>query len=107
MDDLFIDFAGIKPEQHPARLALLGARAGNALQIEKRGNHIELVNKDGVSCARLSRKAQSDWAGRLHGIQEVRVVAMVRRYREDVADKAFQAACFGDAWEVPIVEVVC
>ena len=107
MDDFFIDFAGIKPERHPARLALLEIKAGDVAKIEPRNNHVELVNKEGVSFARLSRKVQSDWAGKLQEVHEVRVVALVRRYREDVADKDFQANCFGGSWEVPIVELVC
>ena len=35
------------------------------------------------------------------------VVAVVRRQREEVAEPAFQAACMGERWQVPIVEVVC
>lgn len=107
MDDFFIDFAGIKPERHPARLALRDIKAGVVAKIEQRNNHVELVNKEGVSFARLSKKAQSDWASKLREVNEVRVIALVRRYKEDVADKEFQANCFGDSWEVPIVELVC
>jgi ATP-dependent DNA helicase RecQ len=107
MDDLFIDFAGIKPERHPARLALLDIKVGNVVRIEERNKHIELINKDGVSFARLSKKAQSDWTSKLREVNEVRIIAMVRRYKEDLADKDFQANCFGDFWEVPIVELVC
>jgi hypothetical protein len=60
-----------------------------------------------VAIARLSKKAGSAWADRLDSIREARIVALVRRYRDDVEDKAFQAACCGRSWEVPVVEVVC
>jgi ATP-dependent DNA helicase RecQ len=107
MDDFFIDFAGTKPEQHPARLALPDIKAGDVVNIEQRKNHVELTDKEGVSFARLSRKAQSGWSGRLSTIKEVRIVAMVSRNKEDLLNKELQATCFGDYWEVPIVEVVC
>lgn len=107
MDDFFIDFAGTKPERHPARLALPDIKAGDVVNIEQRKNHVELTDKEGISFARLSRKAQSGWSGRLSTIKEVRIVAMVSRNKEDLLDKEFQANCFGDYWEVPIVEVVC
>jgi len=107
MDDFYIDFAGTKPERHPARLALPALKAGDVVNIEERNNHVELTNQEGVSFARLSRKAQTAWSGRLATIKEVRVVAMVSRYKEKLLDKDFQANCNGDYWEVPVVEVVC
>ena len=107
MDDFFIDFAGRKPERHPARLALSALKAGDLVQIEERNKHLELVNKESVSLARLSKKARSDWGGRLQEIKEVRIIAMVRRYQEDRAGADFQATCHGAFWEVPIVELVC
>lgn len=107
MEDFFLDFAGIKPERHPARLALLAIKAGDVVNIEVRNNHGELVNKGGVSFARLSRKAQAEWCGSLSTVKKIRIIAMMRRYKEDLGDKAFQVKCIGDYWEVPIVEVVC
>ncbi len=107
MEDFFIDFAGIKREQDPARLALRDIKAGDTVNIKERNNQLELVNKDGVAFARLSKKAQSEWASRLHAVKEVRVIAMVQRYKEDLAGTDFQANCIGECWEVPIVEVIC
>lgn len=107
MDDFYNDFAGTKPERHPARLALPALKAGDVVNIEQRNTHVELTNQEGVSFARLSRKAQTTWNGRLATIKEVRIVAMVSRYKEKLLDKDFQANCNGDYWEVPVVEVVC
>jgi ATP-dependent DNA helicase RecQ len=106
MDDLFLDFAGIKTESHPARLALKKIRAGDKLTIRKSNKHLELFDNDGLAIARLSRKAQEEWQDRLDTIREIRTVALVRRYREDVSDKDFQARCHGQGWNVPIVEFV-
>lgn len=106
MEDLFLDFAGRKAERHPARRALQQLTAGSRLRMQARGEHLELINDQGLALARLSKKAEEIWAGRLPRVREVRVVAMVRRQREEVAEPAFQAACRGERWQVPIVEVV-
>ena len=106
MEDLFLDFAGIKPEQHPVRLALESLCAGQTVQLAQRNNHLELVNGQGVPVARLSRKAQKKWTDRQHEISEVRVVAVIRRYRDDVTEQGFLSRCHGERWAVPIVEMV-
>ena len=54
----------------------------------------------------MSKKAKSRWVNRLSDLDEGRVVAMVRRYITDIKDEAFRESCFGDVWEVPIVELV-
>ncbi|NLX18365.1 MAG: ATP-dependent helicase [Desulfobulbus sp.] len=107
MEDVFIDFAGLQPEQHPTRLALREIKAGDAVHIDERYSKLELVNKHGITIARLSRKAQDEWADKIQNIKEVRVVALVQRYKKELVDKTFQARCKGETWEVPIVEVVC
>ncbi len=106
MEDLFLDFAGTRGERHPSRLALQKCKAGERVVIQESNNHLELMDSDGVAIARLSKKAQNEWSDRLDSIREARIVALVRRYRDDLADKEFLAICHGQSWEVPIVEVV-
>ena len=74
-------------------------------RLDIRNTHLELVNIDGVSVARLSRVARERWWGLLHTVESVRVVAMVRRYRQYMSDENFRQRCFGEVWEVPMVEV--
>ena len=107
MEDLYLDFIAAKPEQHTARRALKKIKAGDSLHIEEKHKNLELIDSDGIAIARLSKKAQAEWRDKLSTIRDVRVVALVRRYRDDIAEKEYQARCVGDAWEVPIVEVVC
>lgn len=104
MGDLFLDFAGIRNMNHPIRSALQKLRTGDRLQIDVRHDHIELVNEEGISVARLSKSAQAEWESRVGLIREGRVVAMVRRHKQDISDKAFRSRCYGDNWEVPVVE---
>ncbi|MCP4338209.1 MAG: hypothetical protein GY799_04830 [Desulfobulbaceae bacterium] len=107
MGDLFVDFAGIRNVNHPVRRALQKLHTGDRLQVEVRNGYIELVNHEGISVARLSRSAQGVWKTREGEIREGRVVAMVRRYKEDISDTIFKKSCYGEKWEVPVVELCC
>ncbi|MDD2465209.1 MAG: RecQ family ATP-dependent DNA helicase [Desulfobulbus sp.] len=106
LEDLFIDFAGLRAAQDPVRQALERMVAGEKVHLQQRKSHLEFIDRNGIGFARLSKKAKEEWAPRLASIREVRVVALVRRYREDVADKELQARCKGERWLVPIVEII-
>ncbi|HBG20440.1 MAG TPA: hypothetical protein DDY32_14540 [Desulfobulbaceae bacterium] len=96
----------MRKEDHPARQALARLLAGDCLRAEIHGEHIELIDARGIVVARLSRTARENWAGRLDKITAIRIVAMVRRYRDDITDKEYSDRCYGKAWEVPVVEIV-
>lgn len=105
MEDLFLDFAGVRREEHPARLAIFDLNVGDNLHFEIQNDHLELVNNESLSVARLSRAAREKWWQLLNTVESVRVVAMVRRYKDCISDETFRERCFGDVWEVPMVEV--
>lgn len=105
LKDLFIDFAGIKSEHHPTRKALATLHAGSPLTFQVENDQVELVNSDRVPVACLSKAARSQWSGSLETAQEIKVVAMARRYIDDISDTAFRKRCHGESWEVPIVEL--
>jgi ATP-dependent DNA helicase RecQ len=105
MEDVFLDFAGVRAENHPARKALAKLQAGDTVLLEIRNDHLELVNSEGVSVARLSKAARNIWVKRLNDICDIRVVAIVQRYRDEIADKSFREKCRGESWEVPVVEI--
>lgn len=105
MDDLFIDFAGMRKEDHPSRKAIHELRVGESVFFKATDNTIELMNKVGVSVARLSKSTKNSWAKSLMEVEEAKVVAVVRRYKEDNSDETQKERCYGDRWEVPLVEV--
>lgn len=105
MDDLFIDFAGMRNENHPSRKAIEALKFGEKISFKHSGDTIELVNKSGVSVGRLSKNAKNKWSNSLMEVEEAKVVAVVRRYKEDNSDEAQKERCRGDRWEVPLVEV--
>ncbi len=105
MKDLYLDFAGLKKANHPVRRALRKLQTGNCLQAVIKKDNIELLNAKGIPVARLSRSSRRSWIDRLGMIEEIKVIALVRRSREDVGDQEFGSRCHGESWEVPIVEI--
>lgn len=106
LEDMYLDFAGAREENHPIRRALKQLVTGDAVTAEIRNGNIELVDGKGVSVARLSKAAREKWLDKLGGIAAIRIVAIVRRYRDDIADKEYGGRCHGEMWEVPVVEIV-
>ncbi|WP_051305435.1 RecQ family ATP-dependent DNA helicase [Desulfogranum mediterraneum] len=105
MKELFIDFAGFRPQGHPVRKAIAGLQSGTLLTARRQREQIELLDSSGIAVARLSRAARMAWWEQLEEISEIRVVALVRRYLEDIREPSFQKRCHGPSWEVPLVEI--
>jgi ATP-dependent DNA helicase RecQ len=53
----------------------------------------------------LSQEGARKWGKRLHQIDDVRVVALLRRDRDD-SQEGFQNRIKADQWELPVLEVV-
>ncbi|MCB2216077.1 MAG: RecQ family ATP-dependent DNA helicase [Desulfobulbaceae bacterium] len=104
MEDLFLDYIGIRIETHPSRQAIKKLQAGDRLNFKRAEDHVDLINEECIEVARLSKKAFAEWEEKLDTVQQILVLALVRRTREDVSDKEFQARCIGQSWEIPIVE---
>jgi len=107
LEDVYLDFAG----RHAPKSALhrhLGRLAPGAPfhAIARPGGAgaVELQDRDGVSIARLSARGREAWIGRLGRIRAIRVVAMIRRTREDVAPE-YGTGLLAEHWEVPVTEV--
>ncbi len=105
MKEMFLDYAGLRPENHQARKALAHLRAGDLLNAAIHNDHVELADQSGITVARLAKSAEKKWAGRLRLIREIRVLAMVRRYRTDIQNQDFSSRCHGESWELPVVEI--
>ena len=104
MEDLFLDYIGIRKETDPSRQAIKKIQTGDLLHFKRAEEHVDLINEEGTEIARLSKKAFAEWKEKFDTVQQILVLALVRRAREDVSDKAFQARCIGQSWEFPIVE---
>lgn len=105
MKDMFLDYGGVRPENHHVRMALAELAAGDMLTAKLCNDSVQLFNDAGVAVARLSKSAGLKWRDRLAEIKEIRVVAMVRRYKKDIQDQDYSNRCYGESWEVPVVEM--
>lgn len=104
LQDLYLDFAGRRPSDDPIHSKLASLRPGSPLHCARDGNYLRLYEGE-TAVAALSRTACEDWQNRLDRIESVRVLAMIRRYRDE-GDLRYSQSCKVESWEVPMVEVV-
>ena len=89
LEDIHLGYPGRFGPNHPIHQALAALQPGDKLHIsgDKMGN-LELVNAAAIPVARLSKRAQSEWATRLDAIKEIRFLAAIQRTAEQEADPA-------------------
>lgn len=104
LQDLYLDFAGLRPNDDPIHSKLANLRPGSPLHCARDGNYLRLYDGE-TAVAALSRAACEGWQDRLHRIESVRVLAMIRWHR-DGGDSRSSQSCKAESWEVPMVEVV-
>ena len=104
--DMFIDFAGRKPQGHPAHRALDGLRAGDEVVLKRDGGGVVVLDRAGAEIGRLSESAAANWPDRrLSLIERVRVLGLVRRELADCVAEEYRKRLRVPAWEYPILEV--
>ena len=105
LDDVYMDFAGCFHEEHKIHKSLAGLEAGQRVVFHRNDRGIEIHNDDGDCMARLSKKGVEKWSGRLDRVCELRVVALLRRDRDDPQGD-FLKRVKADRWEIPVFEAV-
>ncbi len=105
LSDLFISYAAGFHDGAPIHAALARLAAGDTLRLRAGEQELSLVTEQGHVVARLSSAGAAAWRPRVAAVQEIRVLAMVRRYRED-SEPDYRAKCRVDRWELPVCEVV-
>jgi len=106
MKALYLGYADRFFKDHPTHAALDSCRVGDQLNIAVRDEHIYLTGGQEQTVARLSQAARDAWLPKIDSIVEIRVLAMVRWGREDVAEKTYADQCKCEVWEIPVCEVV-
>ena len=104
LNDFFLDFAGRFPETHPIHQHLASLSPGSLLSIANINGKIVMQHEE-VTVARLSQKGQQEWADKLARIDSVRVIAMIKGYRDD-SEESYRSNCKVEQWEIPVVELV-
>jgi ATP-dependent DNA helicase RecQ len=105
LDDILLGFAGSRPARHPIHVALADLQPGGRLRVRVREKRLDLIDSRGRPVARLSQAACQRWQDRVEQIEEVRVLALLRRQRTD-EQPPFRDRCRCERWEVPLVELV-
>ncbi|MBI5851575.1 MAG: RecQ family ATP-dependent DNA helicase [Planctomycetes bacterium] len=105
LDELFLDFAGRRRPGDQVHEALRSLRSGDALRVVDGEPRLRLLAPSGVPVGELDAKASELWRPRLPQIEAARVVAVLRRERQQCSGD-FAAQCKVDRWEIPLVELV-
>jgi len=106
LNEIYLDYAGRFPQAHPIHGHLAELRTGQGVFLSQNNSKIDVHDRAGRCLARLSSEGAAKWRKQLDHILEVRVVAVLRRNRDD-PDERFQKMIKADDWELPVLEVVC
>jgi ATP-dependent DNA helicase RecQ len=107
LEDIHLGYPGKFPESSPIHVVLRRLIPGDKLAMRSLdGNGIGLFDGSDVCVARLSRKAEANWAGRLAAVRDVRVLAMVCRTADQDAEQNRREQYQVTEWEIPVAEVV-
>jgi len=106
MKDLWLDFAGRQHSKHEIHRALSQLQAGDRVSLKPNHNgQVSVVNHENRRVALLSRPAARQWpASRIRRVDEIRVLGMVHRTKDDSDDPKYRKQLRVDSWEIPILE---
>ncbi len=105
LNEIYMDYAGCFHRNNIIHEHLFCLEAGHRVAFHQNNSSIEIHNSDGCCVARLSNEGVTKWSHRLDQIQELRVVALLQRNRDDPAG-GFINRIKSDQWELPILEAV-
>ena len=107
LEDIHLGYPGQFSQGHRIHMALASLKTDDKLTLRPCArNGIGLFDESDICVARLSQKAEKEWAGRLTSVREIRVLAMVCRKAEQDTDEARRQRCQVPEWQIPVVEVV-
>ena len=105
LPEIDLGFAGRQSPEAPVHRWLAALSAGDRLTLLSHQERLQLCDGQGRVVGRLSRQGSAAWLPRLERVVEVRLVAILRRRREDGSQEyRDQYRCA--LWEVPLVELV-
>ncbi|MGB5984657.1 MAG: ATP-dependent helicase, partial [Desulfobacterales bacterium] len=105
LEEIYLDYGGCFVPNHPIHQHLARLAAGDRVCFRPRGTGIDVCDNQGSCIARLSEKGVRRWRANLERIVEVRVVALLRRTRDD-CHEAYIHRIRTETWELPVLEVI-
>ena len=103
LSEIYMDYAGCFDGNDRIHKQLCNLEAGQGVVFHQNGSSIEIHDNEGCCVAKLSNEGVNKWSKRLGQIQELRVVALLRRDHDD-PDEGFINRIKADQWELPILE---
>ncbi len=105
LSEIYMDYAGCFHGNNRIHKHLCRLESGQCVAFHQNDSSIEIHDSDGCCVAKLSNEGVNKWSQRLDQIQELRVVALLRRDRYD-PNEEFINRIKSDHWELPILEAV-
>ena len=105
LSEIYMDYAGCFHGNSRIHKHLRRLEAGLCVAFRQNNSSIEIHDSDGCCVAKLSNEGVTKWSQRLDQIQELRVVALLQRNRDDPSED-FINRIKADQWELPILEVI-
>ncbi|MCG8564453.1 MAG: RecQ family ATP-dependent DNA helicase [Desulfobacterales bacterium] len=110
MGDLYLGYPARYPENSPIHTHLSTLIPGDRVKLIQEKERIFMVDNSDFKIAALSKKAARVWRPLLGSIINARILAMVRRTREDGKENQPTDISYPDpkldSWEIPIVEIL-
>lgn len=105
LSEIYMDYAGCFQRNSRIHKHLSSLEAGQRVKLYHNDSSIEIHDSEGCCVAKLSNEGVTKWTPKLGQIQELRVVALLRRDRDD-PNEEFINRIKADQWELPILEAV-
>jgi ATP-dependent DNA helicase RecQ len=105
LNEIFMDFAGGFDKGQGIHNRLARLESGQRVLFHRADNGIEIHDMDGFCVGKLSKEGSEKWSQQLDRIVELRVIALLRRDRQD-PDEGFRNRIKVDQWELPVLEAV-
>ncbi|WP_043756020.1 RecQ family ATP-dependent DNA helicase [Imhoffiella purpurea] len=103
--DMDLGYAGRCPEDAPIHAQLSALASGDRLYPRPAPPYLMLQDRHKRTVARLSKQASADWLPRIRDIEEIRILALLRRHADD-GKAEYRNAYRCRTWEYPLVEMV-
>lgn len=105
LSEIYMDFAGCFHADHSIHNQLACLEVGKNVAFHRNNAGIEIRDANGCCVGKLSKEGAKKWSKRLNQICELRVVALLKRDRDDPAED-YQNRIKVDQWELPVLEAV-
>ena len=99
LSELYMDYAGCFHRNNRIHQHLCRLETGQCVEFHQNNSSIEVHDSEGCCVAKLSNEGATKWSQRLDQIQELRVVALLRRDRDD-PNEDFINRIKADQWEL-------